>query len=338
DLLSNTQVVVQEGNQIQAQARISSEKIKSKRSVEPKKLAISHGEPLQYSEDAPKTLAELLQRTAHNSTKGIVYIQSDATEKNQSYRELWHDAQRISGGLRKLGLKPQDKVILQLDDNQDFISAFWGCVLGGFVSVPVSIAPTYDQVNSITSKLQNVWQMLGKPLVLAGASLAPKIRGLSSLLNLENFQVETIDKLRDCEPDFNWHSSEPEDLAVLLLTSGSTGVPKAVMQSHGSLIGRCAGTTAMNGFTSSDVSLNWLPLDHVGGIIMFHVRDVYLSCEQIHAPTELVLQQPTRWLDWISHYQTTITWAPNFAYGLINEQLETLKKQATPRWDLSKMR
>jgi acyl-CoA synthetase (AMP-forming)/AMP-acid ligase II len=180
--------------------------------------------------------------------------------------------------------------------------------------------------------------MLGKPLVLTSASLAPKIRGLSKLLNLENFQVETIDKLRDCEPDFNWHSSQPEDLAILLLTSGSTGTPKAVMQSHSSLIGRCAGTALMNSFTQEDISLNWFPLDHVGGIIMFHVRDVYLGCEQIHAPTELVLQQPTRWLDWISHYRATITWAPNFAYGLINEQLETLLTQATPRWDLSEMR
>ena len=338
DLLPDRQALTTEDSQTQAQATTYGEKIENKRSSEAKKLAISHGEPLQYPEYVPKTLGEVLQRTAQQSTKGIVYIQPDGTESVQSYQELWQDAQRILAGLRKLGLKPQDKVIFQLEHNQDFISAFWGCLLGGFVPVPISIAPTYEQVNSTTSKLQNAWQMLGKPLVLAGASLAPKIRSLSSLLNLESFQVEPIDKLRSCEPDFNWHNSQPEDLAILLLTSGSTGTPKAVMQSHGSLIGRCAGTAAMNGFTSSDVSLNWFPLDHVGGIIMFHVRDVYLGCEQIHAPTELVLQQPTRWLDWISHYQATITWAPNFAYGLINEQLETLKNQATPRWDLSKMR
>ncbi|MCT7967812.1 AMP-binding protein [Laspinema sp. D1] len=307
-------------------------------SLEAKKLAISYGEPLQYPEDASKTLAEVLQRATQHSTKGIIYIQPDGTDKFQSYRELWQDAQRILAGLKKLGLKPQDKVIFQLKDNQDFISAFWGCVLGGFVPVPISIAPSYEEVNSTTSKLQNVWQMLEKPLVLTGDSLAPKIRELSKFFNLEKFQVETIDELRDCEPDLNWYNSQPEDLAILLLTSGSTGTPKAVMQSHTSLIARCMGTAALNSFTRDDISVNWFPLDHVGGLIMFHLRDVYLACQQIHAPTELVLQKPTKWLDWISLYRATITWAPNFAYGLLNEKLENRPTQATPKWDLSSMR
>jgi len=327
-----------EDSQIQTQAIIASDEIENKRSSEGKKLAISHGELLHYQEDAPQTLGEILQRAAQQSTKGIVYIQPDGTEKVQSYRELWQDAQRILAGLRKLGLKPQDKVIFQLKHNQDFISAFWGCALGGFVPVPLSIAPSYEEVNSTTSKLQNVWQMLGKPLVLTSASLSPKIRNLSMLFNLEKFQVKTIDELRDCEPDLNKHNSQPEDLAILLLTSGSTGTPKAVMQSHRSLIAGCMGSAAMNSFTSEDISVNWFSLDHVGGIIMFHLRDVYLGCQQIHAPTELVLQEPTKWLDWISHYRATITWAPNFAYGLLNEQLEKLLTQAAPKWDLSSMR
>jgi acyl-CoA synthetase (AMP-forming)/AMP-acid ligase II/acyl carrier protein len=305
---------------------------------ESRKPAISHGEPLHYPDDAPKTLAEVLQRTAQQSTKGIIYIDHDGTEKFQSDRELWEDAQRILAGLKKLGLKPLDKVIFQLECNHDFISAFWGCVLGGFVPVPISIAPSYEEVNITTSKLQNVWLMLGNPLMLAGASLASKIRGLSKFLNLDNFQIETIDELRNCEPDLNWHKSKPEDLAILLLTSGSTGTPKAVKQSHASLIARCMGTAVINSFTSDDISVNWFPLEHVGGLIMFHLRDVYLACQQIHAPTELVLQEPTKWLDWISHYRATITWAPNFAYGLLNERLEKLFPHATPKWDLSSMR
>ena len=203
--------------------------------------------------------------------------------------------------------------------------------------MPISIAQNYNQINNTTSKLQDVWRMLEKPLVLTSASLCPQIHDFSKLFNLENFQVEIIDNLCKSEPDFNFHNSQPEDLAILLLTSGSTGTPKAVMQSHSSLIGRSAGTTLINGFTKEDVSLNWFPLDHVGGIIIFHFRDVFLGCQQIHAPIELVLQEPTKWLDWISHYRATITWSPNFAYGLINEQLEKLSTQRTTQWDLSSM-
>jgi amino acid adenylation domain-containing protein len=134
-----------------------------------KKLAVVHGESLEFELDAPLTLAEALGRAAfQNSNRGIVYIRCDGSEFVQSYENLLEEAQRILTGLRKLGLKPQDKVIFQLERIQDFIPAFWGCILGGFVPVPLSIPPTYEQVNSAVSKLHNAWQMLGKPIVLAG--------------------------------------------------------------------------------------------------------------------------------------------------------------------------
>ncbi|MGD1712866.1 AMP-binding protein [Dapis sp. BLCC M172] len=131
------------------------------------KLAISEGEPIKWLQNAPTTLAQALERTAqqHGDTS-LIYIQSDGEAIAQTYSELWVEAQRILGGLRQLGLKPQDKVIFQLESNQDFISAFWGCLLGGFVPVPVSVPPSYDQSHSSLTKLENTWQMLGQPLIL----------------------------------------------------------------------------------------------------------------------------------------------------------------------------
>ncbi|MHC5597720.1 MAG: AMP-binding protein [Nostoc sp.] len=194
-------------------------------------------------------------------------------EKVQSYGELLQDAQRILAGLKKLGLKSQDQIIFQLEDNQDFLCSFWACVLGGFVPVPISIAPTYEQVNTTTRKLQNTWQMLGKPLVLTSASLVQNIDGFSRLLNLENFQVATIDQLRECEPDLNWHQSQPEDLAILFLTSGSTGIPKCVMLNHRNLLSMSAGLVFMGDFSSQESILNWMPLDHVGALVSRFLRN-----------------------------------------------------------------
>ncbi|MEH2068923.1 MAG: SDR family NAD(P)-dependent oxidoreductase [Nostoc sp.] len=333
NLLGNTQVASLDSQQ-KVQATIVSQKIEKKPSSS-KKLAISHGEPLQYSEDAPKTLQELLQRTAQHSTQGIIYIQSDGREKVQSYRELWQDAQRILAGLRKSGLKPQDKVIFQLEDNQDFICGFWACVLGGFVPVPISIAPTYKLANSIASKLQNTWQILGKPLVLTNASLAPKIDDLSKFLNLENFQLAIIDKLRDCEPDLNLHQSQPEDLAILFLTSGSTGVPKCVMLNHHNLLSMTTGLILIGHFSSQECVLNWMPLDHVGALVSLSVMAVSRGCQQIHVPTSLIVQNPLQWLDLIDKHQATISWAPNFAFSLICDRASDIHQK---NWDLSSMR
>ncbi len=334
DLLPDNQVTTREKSDRQVLTSAYLKEVSNNKSGS-NRLAISHGEPLHLDENTP-TLVQALHRAAKdNPSKGIVYIQSDCNQRTQLYGDLLLEAQRILAGLRKLGLKPQDKVIFQLEENQDFISAFWACVLGGFVPVPIAIAPTYERGNTNTSKLENAWQMLGRPTVLTTAKLASAIRSWSEVLNLENFQIEAIDELRRCQPDQNWHVSQPEDLAILLLTSGSTGIPKAVMQSHHALLSRSAATAIMNNFSGNDVSLNWLALDHVGGLVMFHIRDVYLGCQQIHAPTELFLQNPLLWLDWIEQYRATITWAPNFAYGLINDRAQEISKRS---WDLSSMR
>ena len=173
--------------------------------------AISFGGPLQKAPGAPATLPEALQRAAlQSSDKGIIYLQADGTEAFQSYPDLLEVAQRVLAGLRKLGLKPQDKVIFQFDRSEDFFAALWGCVFGGFVPVPIAIPPTYDQSNSTVEKLHNAWKMLGQPIVLSRSGLLAQVRSLSKLLNLEHFQVEAIDDLRTQEADRNWHAGQSE--------------------------------------------------------------------------------------------------------------------------------
>ncbi len=334
DVLPNTQALAEDSQQ-KVQATTPSEHRENKNSSSSKQLAISDGEPLQSVQDAPKTLTEVLQRSAQSSTKGIIYVQADATEKVQSYSELWQDAQQILAGLKKLRLKPQDKVIFQLEDNQDFICAFWACVLGGFVPVPISIAPTYEPANSTASKLQNTWQMLGKPLILTSSSLASKIADLSRLLNLKKFQVATIDKLRECEADLNLHQSRPEDLAILFLTSGSTGMPKCVMLNHRNLLSMSAGLVLMGHFSNQESILNWMPLDHVGALVSLSIMAVDLGCQQIHVPTGLIVQNPLFWLDLIDLHKSTISWAPNFAFSLICDRAFDISRK---NWDLSSMR
>jgi amino acid adenylation domain-containing protein/FkbM family methyltransferase len=301
-----------------------------------KPLSLSDGGPLPVEDDFPSTLADALRRAATRyQDKGVHYVGADGSDFFQPYDALLEEAERILCGLRRLGLAPQDKVLFQLDLNQDFIPAFWGCVLGGFVPVPISIPPTYEQVNANVSKLHNAWLMMDRPIVLTSARMAASVRSLSGLLPLDGFRVETIEDLRASQRDDNWHAGRPDDVVIMLLTSGSTGKPKGVMQCHRTILCRSAATAKMNHFSGADVSLNWFPLDHVGGIVMFHVRDVYLGCRQVHAPTQYILQNPLRWLDLIERFGVTLTWAPNFAYALVNAQAEEVGRR---RWDLSSLR
>ena len=296
--------------------------------------ALCEGPPLEW--DSSLTLAMVLERTAqqHGETP-ITYIQPDGTTVQQTYAQLWCDAQAIMAGLRQLGLKPQDKVIFQLEDNQDFISAFWGCVLGGFIPAPISIPPSYDQDHSSLTKLHNVWQLLGQPLVLATTKSASMISEWSKNLSLDNFVVESLEDLQVFTSDSQVFQNSSEDLAMLLLTSGSTGKPKAVMLSHRNLLSMCAGTIKLNQFSNQDITLNWMPIDHVGALVFLSIMAVDLGSPQIHVPTKRILGNPLEWLDLIDQYQATISWAPNFAFSLITDRKEEIDNG---HWNLSSMR
>ncbi len=130
-------------------------------------------------------------------------------------------------------------------------------------------------------------------------------------------------------------------VALILLTSGSTGRAKGVRHSQRTLLAQAAAWQQHQGWTNADVFLNWLPLDHVAALLMFHLQPLYVCADQHHVPPSEVLAQPTRWLDAVASHRTTVTWAPNFAVALLVEALETSLTNPTagPQgWDLSSLR
>ncbi len=299
--------------------------------------SVSYGEPLHISEDQPATIPEVLYKTAAElgETKGITYLQPDGTEIHQSYGRLWKDALRIVKGLRQSGLRAKDNVILQLGDNSQFIPAFWGCVSTGIVPAPLAVAPTYTESNSGTQKLKDAWTLLDRPPVITSRELLQEMIDWAKEQELEGFRALAVEDLYCDEMEADWHQAHPEDLALLLLTSGSTGTPKAVMLNHKNILSMVKGIIQMQGFTREDITFNWMPFDHVGGIGMLHLRDVYLGCQEINVASETILMEPLKWLDWIDHYRASVTWAPNFAFGLVTDFSDEMKNR---NWDLSSMR
>jgi cytochrome P450/acyl-CoA synthetase (AMP-forming)/AMP-acid ligase II len=294
--------------------------------------SVRHG-PRLRAENAPVSLARALRRAAKRSPgRGVVYVQEDGTEVFRSYPGLLCDAERVSAGLRELGIKPQDKVIVHLDRDEDFLTAFWGCALGGFVPVPVP--PGQEGSDGALGKLRHVCQQLQRAVVVAGKSTAPALRS-SSVLPDKQVEVVTLDALQACAPDGCAYDPQPDDLALVLLTSGSTGAPKGVMLTHANLLSMIRGMVQSSPLSEQDTLLNWLPLDHVGGIAFIHLLAVYLSANHVQLRKEFVLHDPLRWMEAVARHRASLTWAPNFAYALLNARAEEIQQRP---WDLSSLR
>jgi acyl-CoA synthetase (AMP-forming)/AMP-acid ligase II/NADP-dependent 3-hydroxy acid dehydrogenase YdfG len=293
------------------------------------------GGELRVPDGAATTLQEALRQAAELAPdKGTVFVTRDDTDTLQTYPELLAEAERVLAGLRATGLRPGAAVLFQFDDNRAYLTAFWACVLGGFVPTPVAVATTYRTPNETNRKLRNAWDLLDRPLLVTDTTTEPELVGVRELWGEPDVRIRTVAELSGCPQDTDWFPTTPDSPVLHLLTSGSTGVPKCVRHTNASVAARSWAVAQARGYTGDDVSVIWMPMDHVT-IAMYNIRDVFLRCLHVNAQVDRFLGDPLRWLDWLDRFHATNTWAPNFAFALVNEHAEEIGRR---HWDLRRMR
>ncbi len=293
--------------------------------------ALADGGPVEIPDDAPPTLRAALIHTADRyGDREIHYVDADGVVR-QRYSELLADARLVLGGLHAAGLRAGDRVILQLDRLRDHYTAFWGSVLGGLVPTSVAVPSVFEQGNAAADKLVHAWRRLGCPVVLASRSLMAPLRAL--LQPAEG----TIVCLDDVEGDaaVSVEALEPASPAFIQLSSGSTGASRCIPQTHRAIVQHVHALASHVGYGPDDVTLSWLPPDHVTELLMCHIKGVYLGCSQIHVRTERVLEEPLVLFDLVQAHRVTHTLSPNFGYRLL---LDAMERSPDRRWDLSSIR
>ncbi len=279
------------------------------------------------------TLPDILHRSAHaHGDRTIRFVSAEGQVVEWDYRDLAVRAERLHAGLSALGLAPGEKVIFQLRGNQDILPAFWACQMGGFIPIIVEVPLSYESGGQAVERLNGLLQLLDYPLILADDSVISFLQDMGPATFSHALRTSCIDDLRTFEPKPRDHRPQPDDIALFILSSGSTGVPKCIMLSHRNLVTRAYGTNQLCPYSADDVILNWLPLDHVGSISDWHIRCVLLGCELTYADKDFVLRNPVQWLNLIDRFRVSHSWAPNFAFSLICAQLD---KCDAPAWDLS---
>ncbi|MFI1929085.1 AMP-binding protein [Streptomyces sp. NPDC020330] len=274
----------------------------------------------------PQSIAHLLLRAVdEHSGAGIRYCLGGARAPchDQSPAELLADAQRVRAGLAARGLRPKDKVVLLLERPRDFITAFWGAVLGGYVPCPM--APLRSDAEQWSTRLSHVNALLEGPLVVTTESLAaelPPVAGLA-VTGYERLAATHTDLGPDADPAWSAHADDP---AVLVMTSGSTGAGKAVVLTHANLLASMAAKNGHHRLTTDDTTLNWVSFDHVAALLECHLLPLTHGARQVHVEASVVLSDPLESLRLVSRHGVTVTFMPNFLLGLLNSAAEDLDR------------
>jgi acyl-CoA synthetase (AMP-forming)/AMP-acid ligase II len=233
-----------------------------------------------------------------------------------TFSQLDLKARAIAARLQQVGSKG-DRALLIYMPGLDYIPAFFGCLYAGILAVPV-YPPDPTRLKYTVPKLKNIASDAGVSIILTTQLLLEM--GQNALAQSNDFPKVTwigTDSI-GTELAASWDEPEidPEDIAFLQYTSGSTSAPKGVMVTHANLVYNLEDIYNIGRHGSGSIIVSWLPTFHDMGLIFGILSTVYMSLPCFLMSPLAFLQRPFRWLKAIAKYKGTHTAAPNFAYDL----------------------
>ncbi len=214
---------------------------------------------------ATDNLVQRLRETAEHHPDHPAQRYWDGTAwRDRTYHQLWDAVQGIARGLKALGIMPGDRVGLLARTRPEWIIAdlaIWCC---DAVTVPIYPSIPADQVHYIVEDSGAEW------VIAENEALAVKAPHSDRVILIEPGPSESRSFLSlslDGPPMLP--SRGRDDLATLVYTSGTTGLLKGVMLTHGNILSNIediALTMSRDSgaeVTPDDVALSFLPLSHI---------------------------------------------------------------------------
>ncbi|HEY0993166.1 MAG TPA: fatty acyl-AMP ligase [Kofleriaceae bacterium] len=264
------------------------------------------------------TLVELLRTRAetHGTRLAFTYLKDgEEAEDAWTYRDLDRRARQIAAVLQQTGAEG-DRAILLYPPGLPFIAAFFGCLYARRIAVPIS-PPSPMRLARELPRVRAILHSSEPRTLLTSASVAPIVEGLRGIdPEIAKLDVVATDTLTIDAETWREPRLDPESLAFLQYTSGSTALPKGVMVSHGNLLHNMHTIAETFGSTDETTIVSWLPVFHDMGLIGCVLHPVLSRSPTVLMAPAAFLQRPMRWLQAVSRFRARITGGPNFAYDL----------------------
>jgi fatty-acyl-CoA synthase len=268
---------------------------------------------------------------ARNSTKGMV-----TGEPVEPVRHTWGEvherARRVAGGLAAAGVGPGDAVGVLAGAPVEIAptaQALW--MRGASLTMLHQPTPRTDLVMWAEDTVHVIDMIEAKAVVISDPFLVA-----APVLEEKGIKVLVIEDLMAFDPIDPVETGE-DDLALMQLTSGSTGSPKAVQITHRNIHSNAEAMFIGAEYeVDRDVMVSWLPCFHDMGMVGFLTIPMYFGAELVKVTPMDFLRDTLLWAKLIDKYKGTMTAAPNFAYALLAKRL---RRQAKPGdFDLSTLR
>ena len=221
-----------------------------------------------------------------------------------SFEDVLTNTNKLANVLTAMGVGPGDKVAFYLPNNPLYVYGYLAAFTLGAVGVPLDFMLTQEELRSCLDHSETkVLIAFSKPEVDV-AVLLQQVPSLKDVLLWDKdipTDVKNGAELMDqASNQFIAVDPDPEDLALIMYTSGTTGRPKGIMLTYRHLKGSPEAMKHFVDLTDRDVKLAAIPLSHVGGFIYIQ------NC--LHFGITVVLMDrfnPYKFLEYIRQYRVT---------------------------------
>lgn len=270
-----------------------------------------------------------------DSAHDLVLVNGEDDQRTLPFGTLADRALACLGTLQQSGLAPGDELVVFTDDNEEFLVAFWGAILGGIVPVPVAVGISDEH----RLKLLRILGQLENPRLFSNDPLLTRLRAFADTHGTDEAKAILRDRTMttaDIGSEAGQiYAAKPSDRAFIQYSSGSTSAPKGVCLTHGNLVSNVDASIEALRLTEADRAFSWMPLTHDMGLIGYHVTMITANVGHGIMDTSLFVRRPLMWLQKVSELKSTVLCSPNFGY---KHYLKVCERKGPGDIDLSHVR
>lgn len=298
-----------------------------------KPTATHHQLPLRPGDF--RSLTEALNYAAGGQTGMNFYNTQGRLYASLSYAQLCDQAQHLARRLLVLGLPPGSSVALIAETNPDFVRFFFACQYAGLVPVPLPVSVNLGNHRAYVDHLRGMLLDCQAKVAMAPTDLLPLVQeATGGAARPVVGDARAFDGLPESGTDLV--SPQPEDLAYIQYTSGSTRFPQGVMITQAAVLDNLVGIIRHGvRVRAGDRCVSWLPFYHDMGLVGLVLAPLAAQLSVDYLDTRVFAMRPRRWLELISSNRGTISFGPPFGYDLVARRL---RPEDVERYDLSSWR
>lgn len=249
------------------------------------------------------TITDILEtiNKHYGSAPALRIKEKDGAFRTLTYVRLGERAVDVSSTLLKLGLEKNDRVAIFSESRPEWAIAFFAVVSGGGIIVPLDIKLTEREVQFILTDSQAKFVLVSEKYLGLLDNLRGVLPHLKDIILFDDSARKDVIVLKDLkmkEGEAKYNPIYPTDTALIVYTSGTTGVAKGVEISYKNLLFQVLALSDIIRYRAGDQFLSILPLNHMleitGGLIApLYAGACVTYSDSLRTPNLIALMQET---------------------------------------------